>query len=98
MILLIGVAITVAFLPSWGASPGVLDQELTSGGSRRVPAPIGLVIPMSLGAILMSVSTVVVAFNAQLLRRLDLRPSPSSRTRMTSPTNERHRHGGRRHP
>jgi Cu2+-exporting ATPase len=29
---------------------------------------------MSVGAILMSASTVVVAANAQLLRRLDLRP------------------------
>jgi Cu2+-exporting ATPase len=29
---------------------------------------------MSVGAIPMSVSTVVVALNAQLLRRLDLRP------------------------
>jgi Cu2+-exporting ATPase len=37
-------------------------------------APIGFVTPMSVGAILMSVSTVVVALNAQLLRRLDLRP------------------------
>jgi Cu2+-exporting ATPase len=31
-------------------------------------------MPMSVGALLMSVSTVVVALNAQLLRRLDLRP------------------------
>jgi Cu2+-exporting ATPase len=29
---------------------------------------------MSVGALLMSASTVVVALNAQLLRRLDLRP------------------------
>ena len=34
-------------------------------------------MPMSVGAILMSVSTVVVALNAQLLRRLDLRPEAS---------------------
>ncbi len=39
-----------------------------------VLAPIGFVMPMSVGAILMSVSTIVVALNAQLLRRLDLRP------------------------
>ena len=39
-----------------------------------VLAPIGFVMPMSLGALLMSVSTVIVALNAQLLRRLDLRP------------------------
>jgi Cu2+-exporting ATPase len=29
---------------------------------------------MSVGALLMSLSTIVVALNAQLLRRLDLRP------------------------
>ena len=32
---------------------------------------------MSVGAILMSASTVVVALNAQLLRRLDLTPAAS---------------------
>jgi Cu2+-exporting ATPase len=42
-----------------------------------VLAPIGFVMPMSVGAILMSISTVVVALNAQLLRRLDLRPEAS---------------------
>jgi P-type Cu2+ transporter len=30
----------------------------------------------ALGAVLMSLSTIVVAINAQLLRRLDLRVSP----------------------
>ena len=34
---------------------------------------------MSVGAILMSLSTIVVAANAQLLRRLDLRPETSAR-------------------
>lgn len=33
---------------------------------------------MSVGAILMSASTVVVALNAQLLRRLDLTPAASA--------------------
>lgn len=42
-----------------------------------VLAPIGFAMPMSVGAILMSISTVVVALNAQLLRRLDLRPEAS---------------------
>lgn len=32
-------------------------------------------MPMALGAVAMSVSTIVVAFNAQLLRRLRLRPA-----------------------
>ncbi len=43
-----------------------------------VLAPIGFVLPMSIGAILMSASTVVVALNAQLLRRLDLTPAAST--------------------
>jgi len=38
-----------------------------------VLAPIGFVLPMAVGAVLMSLSTIVVAANAQLLRRLDLR-------------------------
>jgi Cu2+-exporting ATPase len=33
----------------------------------------GLDLPMSFGAIAMSLSTIIVAANAQLLRRLDLR-------------------------
>jgi Cu2+-exporting ATPase len=41
-------------------------------------APIGVVLPMSVGALAMSVSTIVVALNAQLLRRLRLRPEPAS--------------------
>jgi P-type Cu2+ transporter len=39
-------------------------------------APIGIILPMSVGALAMSVSTVVVAVNAQLLRGLRLRPEP----------------------
>jgi len=34
---------------------------------------------MSVGAILMSLSTIVVALNAQLLRRLDLHPGSTTR-------------------
>ena len=41
-------------------------------------APIGIVLPMSVGALAMSVSTIVVAVNAQLLRRLRLRPQPAA--------------------
>ena len=40
-------------------------------------APWGIVLPLSMGAVAMSVSTMVVAANAQLLRRLRLRqPAP----------------------
>jgi hypothetical protein len=35
----------------------------------------------AVGALLMSVSTIVVAANAQLLRRVDLRPAASRRIR-----------------
>jgi Cu2+-exporting ATPase len=59
------------------------DVAIASAGevplAAGVLAPIGFVMPMSVGAILMSVSTVVVALNAQLLRRLDLRPETSVR-------------------
>jgi Cu2+-exporting ATPase len=54
----------------WAAGYNLLSVPLAAG----VLAPIGFVLPMSVGAILMSASTVVVALNAQLLRRLDLRP------------------------
>ncbi|MGF0131665.1 heavy metal translocating P-type ATPase, partial [Dietzia cinnamea] len=54
----------------WAAGYNLAAVPLAAG----VLAPIGFVLPMSVGAILMSASTVVVALNAQLLRRLDLRP------------------------
>jgi len=38
----------------------------------------GVVLAPAVGAILMSVSTIVVALNAQLLRRVDLRPEASA--------------------
>ena len=43
-----------------------------------VLAPIGFVLPMAVGALLMSLSAIVVALNAQLLRRLDLSPEKSA--------------------
>ena len=55
----------------WAAGYNLISVPLAAG----VLAPIGFVLPMSVGAILMSVSTIVVALNAQLLRRLDLRPA-----------------------
>ena len=39
-------------------------------------APWGIILPMSVGALAMSLSTVIVAVNAQLLRNLKLRPEP----------------------
>jgi Cu2+-exporting ATPase len=54
----------------WAAGYNAFAVPLAAG----VLAPIGFVLPMEVGALLMSLSTVVVALNAQLLRRLDLRP------------------------
>lgn len=68
----------------WAAGYNLLSVPLAAG----VLAPIGFVLPMSVGALLMSASTVVVAVNAQLLRRLDLSPQASTRAareRGTSP-------------
>ena len=58
----------------WAAGYNLLSVPLAAG----ILAPIGFVMPMSVGAILMSASTVVVALNAQLLRRLDLTPQSST--------------------
>jgi Cu2+-exporting ATPase len=58
----------------WAAGYNLISVPLAAG----VLAPIGFVLPMSVGAILMSLSTVIVAANAQLLRRLDLRPERST--------------------
>jgi P-type Cu2+ transporter len=66
----------------WAAGYNIAAVPLAAG----VLAPIGFVLPMSIGAILMSASTVVVALNAQLLRRLDLTPEASTgRTLERSP-------------
>ncbi|WP_217183821.1 heavy metal translocating P-type ATPase [Streptomyces sp. AC495_CC817] len=54
----------------WAAGYNLISVPLAAG----VLAPLGFVLPMSVGAVLMSLSTIVVALNAQLLRRLDLRP------------------------
>lgn len=59
----------------WAAGYNLISVPLAAG----VLAPIGFVLPMSVGAILMSLSTIVVALNAQLLRRIDLTPEASTR-------------------
>lgn len=61
----------------WAAGYNLISVPLAAG----VLAPFGFVLPMSIGAVLMSLSTVVVALNAQLLRRLDLRPSAQETNR-----------------
>jgi Cu2+-exporting ATPase len=57
---------------AWGAGYNVIAIPLAAG----VFAFAGVTLSPAVGAVLMSASTVVVAFNAQLLRRLDLRPPP----------------------
>ena len=58
----------------WAAGYNLISVPLAAG----ILAPVGFVLPMSVGAILMSLSTIVVALNAQLLRRLDLRPATAT--------------------
>jgi len=58
----------------WATGYNALAIPVAAG----VLAPIGFVLPMSVGALAMSISTVVVAANAQLLRGLRLRaPEPA---------------------
>jgi P-type Cu2+ transporter len=54
----------------WAAGYNVVAIPLAGGAL----AWAGLTLPPAVGAVLMSASTIVVALNAQLLRRLDLRP------------------------
>ncbi|MGH8875451.1 MAG: HAD-IC family P-type ATPase, partial [Acidimicrobiia bacterium] len=58
---------------AWAAGYNVAAIPLASG----TLAWAGVVLPPAAAAVLMSVSTVVVAINAQFLRRLDLRPAVS---------------------
>ena len=54
----------------WATAYNAAAIPLAAG----VLAPIGFVLPPAVGAALMSLSTIIVALNAQLLRRLDLAP------------------------
>ncbi|MBM7368909.1 heavy metal translocating P-type ATPase [Gordonia hydrophobica] len=58
----------------WAAGYNLIAVPLAAG----VLAPVGFLMPMSVGAVLMSLSTIVVALNSQLLRRLDLDPQTSA--------------------
>ena len=51
----------------WAAGYNIVMIPLAAG----VLAPWGFVMPPAVGAIVMSISTIVVAINAQLLRRID---------------------------
>ncbi|WP_216853531.1 heavy metal translocating P-type ATPase [Phytoactinopolyspora halotolerans] len=58
----------------WAAGYNLAAIPLAAG----VLAWAGFVLPMAVGAVLMSLSTIVVAANAQLLRRVDLRQRDES--------------------
>lgn len=55
----------------WAAGYNVLALPLAAG----VLAWTGFVLPLAVGAFLMSSSTMIVAINVQFLRRIDLRPA-----------------------
>ncbi|MDI3243265.1 hypothetical protein QK292_17215, partial [Arthrobacter sp. AL08] len=55
----------------WATGYNIISVPLAAG----VLAFAGVVLSPATGAVLMSISTVVVALNAQLLRRLKLSPA-----------------------
>jgi Cu2+-exporting ATPase len=67
---------------AWAAGYNAIAIPLAAG----VLAPVGIVLAPAVGAILMSISTIVVAINARLLRRLDLRPDRPSGGRPQRPS------------
>jgi P-type Cu2+ transporter len=60
---------------AWAVGYNAIALPLAAG----VLAPIGFVLPMAVGALLMTLSTVIVAVNAQTLRRLNLHKTPLQR-------------------
>lgn len=58
----------------WATGYNVVALPLAAG----ILAPIGFVLSPAVGAAFMSLSTVVVALNAQLLRRTDLQAQPTT--------------------
>ena len=53
---------------AWATGYNVIALPLAAG----VLAPLGILLSPALGAVLMSLSTVIVAINAQFLRRASL--------------------------
>ena len=69
----------------WATGYNALALPLAAG----VLAPWGVVLAPAVGAVAMSLSTIVVAFNALLLRRLDLRPGEDQALLETAPVGTR---------
>ncbi|HET9522526.1 MAG TPA: heavy metal translocating P-type ATPase [Candidatus Limnocylindrales bacterium] len=65
----------------WATGYNLLAIPVAAG----VLVPWGIDLPMAVGAIAMSLSTIIVAANAQLLRRLRLRPASSGDTEAPPP-------------
>jgi Cu2+-exporting ATPase len=61
---------------AWAAGYNVVSIPLAAG----VFAWAGITLAPAVGAVLMSLSTIVVALNAQLLRRVHLRPADADKT------------------
>ncbi|MGP5731396.1 heavy metal translocating P-type ATPase [Arthrobacter rhombi] len=61
----------------WAGGYNIIAVPLAAG----VLAPIGFVLSPAVGAVLMSLSTIIVALNAQLLRRVELAPERVAGTR-----------------
>ena len=60
----------------WATAYNIIASPIAAG----VFAFAGLTLPPAAAAVAMSLSTIIVAANAQLLRRLDLRPDPLPNT------------------
>ena len=67
---------------TWAAGYNIVSIPLAAGAL----AWAGITLAPAVGAILMSVSTIVVALNAQLLRRVQLRPDDANDTEASSET------------
>jgi Cu2+-exporting ATPase len=71
---------------AWAAGYNIVALPLAAGAFQWA----GITMPPAVGALLMSVSTIVVALNAQLLRRVDLRRDAGTRATDREPaTRER---------
>jgi P-type Cu2+ transporter len=57
---------------AWAAGYNIAAIPIAAGALEWA----GITLPPALGAVLMSLSTIVVALNAQLLRRVELRAAP----------------------
>jgi Cu2+-exporting ATPase len=67
---------------AWATAYNLVAIPVAAG----VLVPWGIDLPMAVGAIAMSLSTIIVAANAQLLRRLKLRSEPSPGRQAFRPT------------